>query len=694
MKKLKIVLQSNIFYIIFLIIIVLYILGNILLKENKSIFNINDSYFEGIINDYEFDGNKLTLELKGKETLIINYYINTYEELLDLKKQIKYGIKIKVKGQLKVSNNNTIPYAFNYKKYLLNNDIYYTLNIDNIEFLEKENFLYKIKNYVNDKIEKIDKTGYMKAFILGNKNDISNEVYTNYQKIGITHLFALSGMHIGLLSGIILKLFKHINDKVKYLIVSIILIIYGFIVGFPYSIKRCIIFFIINSINKIFNLNISSIKVLLLTIFIIIINNYKAIYDVGFIYSVLTVSGILISSNFIKDSNKIKSSFKLSLIAFLFSLPISLSNFYEVNFLSILYNIFFVPFVSIIVYPLSLLSFIIPILSNIFSFFISILEYSANLLSKINILSIYMSLNRYEIIVYYIILLITIIKKKYILFSLLIVIIFLDMLIPYLDSNSYIYFLDVGQGDSSLIITPHKKEVIMVDTGGIVSLTKEDWQKKKEEYKVSDNVITLLKALGIKKINSLVLTHGDYDHMGESLNYVNNFKIDKVIFNCGEFNELEQDLITILKKKNIHYYSCLNQLNDDYKLYFLKTEMYDNENDNSNVIYTEFNNYKFLLMGDASIKTEENILKKYNLEKIDVLKVGHHGSNTSSSKEFINKINPKYSIISVGQNNRYGHPNKEVLENLNNSIIYRTDQHGSIKFTIKNKKLFIENYEP
>ena len=694
MKKLKIVLQSNIFYIIFLIIIVLYILGNILLKENKSIFNINDSYFEGIINDYEFDGNKLTLELKGKETLIINYYINTYEELLDLKKQIKYGIKIKVKGQLKVSNNNTIPYAFNYKKYLLNNDIYYTLNIDNIEFLEKENFLYKIKNYVNDKIEKIDKTGYMKAFILGNKNDISNEVYTNYQKIGITHLFALSGMHIGLLSGIILKLFKYINDKVKYLIVSIILIIYGFIVGFPYSIKRCIIFFIINSINKIFNLNISSIKVLLLTIFIIIFNNYKAIYDVGFIYSVLTVSGILISSNFIKDSNKIKSSFKLSLIAFLFSLPISLSNFYEVNFLSILYNIFFVPFVSIIVYPLSLLSFIIPILSNIFSFFISILEYSANLLGKINILSIYMSLNIYEIIVYYIILLITIIKKKYILFSLLIVIIFLDMLIPYLDSNSYIYFLDVGQGDSSLIITPHKKEVIMIDTGGIVSLTKEDWQKKKEEYKVSDNVITLLKALGIKKINSLVLTHGDYDHMGESLNYVNNFKIDKVIFNCGEFNELEQELITTLKKKNIPYYSCLNKLNDDYKLYFLKTEKFDNENDNSNVIYTEFNNYKFLLMGDASIKTEENILKKYNLGKIDVLKVGHHGSNTSSSKEFINKINPKYSIISVGQNNRYGHPNKEVLENLNNSIIYRTDQHGSIKFTIKNKKLFIENYQP
>ena len=101
-----------------------------------------------------------------------------------------------------------------------------------------------------------------------------------------------------------------------------------------------------------------------------------------------------------------------------------------------------------------------------------------------------------------------------------------------------------------------------------------------------------------------------------------------------------------------------------------------------------------MFMGDASITTEKEILNKYKLPSIDVLKVGHHGSKTSSSKEFINEINPKYSIISVGKNNRYGHPNKEVLNILDKSEIYRTDQDGSIMFKIKNNKLKIETCNP
>ena len=190
-------------------------------------------------------------------------------------------------------------------------------------------------------------------------------------------------------------------------------------------------------------------------------------------------------------------------------------------------------------------------------------------------------------------------------------------------------------------------------------------------------------------------SHGDYDHMGEAINLVNNFKVEKVIFNCGEFNDLEKELIKVLDKKKIKYYSCIKELNiDNNKLYFLQTKEYDNENDNSNVIYTEINGYKFLFMGDASKDKEKDILDKYNIKNIDVLKVGHHGSKTSSGKEFINDINPKYSIISVGRNNRYGHPNKEVLINLENSKIYRTDQNGSIIVIIKSNKLKIEANSP
>ena len=129
-------------------------------------------------------------------------------------------------------------------------------------------------------------------------------------------------------------------------------------------------------------------------------------------------------------------------------------------------------------------------------------------------------------------------------------------------------------------------------------------------------------------------------------------------------------------------------------MYFRQTKVYDNENDNSNVVYFQYKKYKFLFMGDASSTTEKEILEKYNLQDIDVLKVGHHGSKTSSSIEFIDKINPKYSIISVGKNNRYGHPNKEVLNNLEKSKIFRTDLDGSIMFKIKNNKLKIETFSP
>ena len=183
--------------------------------------------------------------------------------------------------------------------------------------------------------------------------------------------------------------------------------------------------------------------------------------------------------------------------------------------------------------------------------------------------------------------------------------------------------------------------------------------------------------------------------MGEAINIVKNFKVDKVIFNCGEYNYLEKELIRVLKKKRIKYYTCINELKlDNNKLYFLQTKDFNDENDNSNVIYMELNNYKYLFMGDAGVTTEQEILKEYDLPKIDVLKVGHHGSKTSSSEEFINTINPKYSIISVGKDNKFGNPNKEVLDNLKNSKIYRTDQDGSIMFKIKNNKLVIETYSP
>ncbi len=615
------------------------------------------------------------MSFKGKEDLVGTYYNKEFAS------KIKYGMSVKVKGELYKYSHNTIPNTFDYNVYLLNKGINYGIKINNVEIIDENiNIIYRIKNYIYERIIKIDDTGFMMAFILGDKSYLDKDVYKCFQRIGTSHLLALSGMHISLLTGIILKLLKRIDDKIKYIICSIILIIYGFLVLYPASILRCIIFFILSSINKIFKLELSNIRILYLTAFIILLINIMYVYDIGFWYSFGSVFGILFCHDFINGKY---SYIKLSIVTFLFTLPLSLYSFYSINVLSIIYNLFYIPFVSLIVYPLSLITFFVPGLYNVLRIFLNILISITNYLASIRIFEIHLSFNILEIIIYYIFLIISIYFKKNIFLLGTLLVVLIDLLIPYFDKNAYVYFFDVGQGDSSLIVLPYRKEVIMIDTGGIAG----------SEYKVSDNVITFLYSLGINDIN-LILTHGDYDHMGETTNIINNINVKKVIFNCGEYNDLEIDLIKLLDLKGINYYSCIKELKfENNKLYFLQTKELDNENDNSNVIITELNGYNFLFMGDAGSIREKDIINKYNIS-VDILKVGHHGSKTSSSIDFINEINPKYSIISVGKNNRYGHPNKEVLENLENSKIYRTDKDGSIMFQIKNNKLKIETCSP
>jgi len=372
----------------------------------------------------------------------------------------------------------------------------------------------------------------------------------------------------------------------------------------------------------------------------------------------------------------------MSFVCFIVSFPIVIYNYYQISLISIFINLFFIPYVSIIVFPLSIITLIFPFLDNILYIFIYLLETISLNISNIDILKIsFIKPSIYLIIFYYIIITLSMYNKKYLYVLLFTILIHKNYI--YFDKKIYITYLDVSQGDSTLIT--YKNKTILIDTGG-------SYYSKNISL---NRTIPYLKSIGRNKIDYLIITHGDYDHMGEAINLVNNFKAKKVIFNCGDFNELEQDLIKVLDKKKIPYYSCIKELNiDNNKLYFLNNKDHRNENDNSSVIYTELNNHKFLFMGDAGVEVEEDLTEKYNLKDIDVLKVGHHGSKTSSSEEFINQISPKYSIISVGKSNWYGHPNKEVLDNLNESKIYRTDEDGSIMFKIKNNKLKIETCSP
>lgn len=632
----------------------------------KSVFNNNDTEFIGIVEDYIIKDNQIKISLKSKERIIV-----TYKYTGKVFNNLSYGDKIKVTGVLKEPSTNNIFNNFNYKKYLYNKKIYYIIEASKIDKIQNNNnHIYTIKNLLYTRINSLKSSSYIKALLFGD-NKLDKEIKTSYQINGISHLFSVSGFHINFITSIIYFYLDRVtyNKKIKYITVDIFLVLYLLLCNTT-SLLRCTVMNILLSINHLLKLNIKKIDIVLLTLILCIIINPFIIYDIGFIYSYTISFFLILYKNKYKTNNKLLKIIYISLISFLVTLPINIYTSYEINFLSIILNIIIVPIVSLILLPLSLLTLIFPILDNILYLITSILEKISLYTSNINIFKQVLSKpSIILIIIYYLVIILILSKNKH--YYLILILLIFHKTIPLYNSNLEVVMFDVGEADSMLISTPSKKVNILIDTGRGIDI---------------NNIIIYLKSIGISKLNYLIITHGDEDHIGGALYLIDNFKVDNVILNKGDYTELEVELITHLKNKNIKYTNNINKipLLGSY-MYLLNTKKFSNENDNSIVTYFEYQKYKFLFMGDSSSKTEEYLINNYNLANISFLKVGHHGSNTSSSPLFINKITPKVSLISVGRNNFYHHPNKKVLTNLSNSVIYRTDINKSIKIKINNK---------
>lgn len=671
MKRLKMILQSR--YIFKILTILTLIITIIYTKYYpfKSVFNNSDTEFIGIVEDYIIKDNQIRISLKSKERIIV-----TYKYTSKVFNNLSYGDKIKVTGVLKEPSTNNIFNNFNYKKYLYNKKIYYIIEASKIDKIQNNNnHIYTIKNLLYTRINNLKSSSYIKALLFGD-NKLDKEIKTSYQINGISHLFSVSGFHINFITTIIYFYLDRItyNKKIKYITVDIFLVLYLLLCNTT-SLLRCTVMNILLSINYLLKLNIKKIDIVLLTLILCIIINPFIIYDIGFIYSYTISFFLILYKNKYKTNNKLLKIIYISLISFLVSLPINIYTSYEINFLSIILNIIIVPIVSLILLPLSLLTLIFPILDNILYLITSILEKISLYTSNINIFKLILSKpSIILIIIYYLVIILILSKKKH--YYLILILLIFHKTIPLYNSSLEVVMFDVDEADSMLISTPSKRVNILIDTGRGIDI---------------NNIIIYLKSIGITKLNYLIITHGDEDHIGGALYLIDNFKVDNVILNKGDYTELEVELITHLKNKNIRYTNNINKipLLGSY-MYLLNTKEFSNENDNSIVTYFEYQKYKFLFMGDSSSKTEEYLINNYNLTNISFLKVGHHGSNTSSSSLFINKIKPKVSLISVGRNNLYHHPSKEVLTNLSNSVIYRTDIDKSIKIKINNKVKIIK----
>lgn len=668
MKRLRHILQSK--HLIKIITIIIFIIT--LLYTNyypfKSKYTKDDKEFIGIVTKYEVKEDKITIEIKTKEKLLITYKYQDKEF-----NNLSYGDKIKVKGTLITPSKNTNQNTFNYQKYLYYKKIYYIVEATSInKIANNHNYLYTIKNTLYQKINKIKSSNYIKTLLFCD-NTLSKEIKESYRINGISHLFSVSGMHINFFVSIIYLYLNKItyNKRIKYLITNIFIITY--LILFPSSsLLRSAVMSILYSINYLLKLKIKKIDILLLTLGVSLLINPFIIYDLGYIYSYTITFFLVLSSSTLKKKNKINKIIYISLLSFLVSIPITIYNSYEINIISILLNIILVPIISIIILPLTILTYIFPILDSILYLFTNTIETISLFISKINITKIIFPKPSLLIIVlYYIIFLLSYQNKKY--FYLNIILLIIIYIYPYLNSNFEVVMFEVGEADCHLIKYPYNKNTILIDTG-------------KNEYKIKNEVIPYLKSIGIKKIDYLIITHGDEDHIGGSITLINNFQVKNVILNKGTFTDLEKELIKNLNKKKIPYQININKINiSNHTIYLLNNTKYNNENDNSIITYFTYQKYKFLYMGDASITTEDNLLENYNLNNISILKVGHHGSNTSSSKDFISQINPSISLISVGENNIYHHPNKEVINNLSKSRIYRTDINNMTKLTINSK---------
>lgn len=672
-----------------------------------------------------------------------NQYKNTYLYLRINKKSTKkleYGDKVSFIGEFIEPNSKRNYKGFDYKEYLKTLGIYGSLKTKEINILEKNkvnfafNFAHKVSNSIKQKIEDLtdkNNASLIKGILLGNTSSIEEDVKDEFRVSNISHILAVSGMHVYyIIFGIQLLCKLNVGKQKTRFIIILFLIIYMFITGFSVSVVRASIMAIISIVANILYRRNDTFTTISISLVLILLYNPFLITNIGLQFSYIGTIGIIIFNKnmlkFLKSlSIKIKEIVAVTLSAQLAILPIIIYHFNSFG----IYFLFTNLLISIIIGPIIILSslviFFSYILSPIVQVFLPILKglfCILTLISKISYLpfsEIIISTPKILLIIIYYILILIInyiyslyhLKKlnytqlrirniialtkyrirlnkiKYVKYScsFILILIIIVFTIP---KKLEINFIDVGQGDSTFIITP-KNQTILIDGGGSLS----------KEYDVGKN--TLLPYIldkGYTKIDYIFISHFDQDHIGGLLTILRKLKVGEVIISKQiENSENYKEFLNIVKEKKIkvEVVKAGDKLIIEDNIYFdiLWPKKYEEIttnalNNNSIVMKMYYKSFSILFTGDIEEIAENKVLELYkgqdNKLISNVLKVAHHGSNTSSKKEILDKINPKIAFIGVGKNNLFKHPSDETIENLknHNTVIYRTDKNGEITLQI------------
>ena len=637
------------------------------------------------------NGDSLSFRGKADGRTFQVYYKLQSEEEKEHFQALTDIYEIELEGKLSEPEGQRNFGGFDYQSYLKTQGIYQTLTIKSIQSMKQvsswdigENLsslrrkaIVWIKSHFPDPMR-----NYMTGLLLGHLDTDFEEMNELYSSLGIIHLFALSGMQVGFFMDGFKKLLLRLGltqENLKWLTYPFSLI-YAGLTGFSASVIRSLLQKLLAQHGY---KGLDNFALTVLVLFIIMPNFF------------LTAGGVLscayafILTMTSKEGEGIKAVARESLVISLGILPIL--SFYFAEFqpwsilltfvFSFLFDLVFLPLLSI----LFILSFVYPVtqLNLVFEWLESIIRLVSQMASRPLVFGQPSSLVLMLLLIS--LALVYDMRKNFKRLAILgLFVVGLFFLTKHPLENE-ITMLDVGQGES-LFLRDVTGKTILIDVGGKAESDKkiEDWQKKSTTSNAQRTLIPYLKSRGVAKVDQLVLTNTDKEHVGDLLEVTKAFHVGEILVSKGSLTQKE--FVAELQTSQTKVRSVTAGENfpifGSYLEVLSPISLGDGSHDDSLLLYGKLLDKHFLFTGDSKEKGEKELLKQYPDLEVDVLKAGQHGAKTSSNPVFLEKLKPEITLISVGKNNRTKLPHQETLTRLESikSKIYRTDQQGAIRF--------------
>ncbi|MFJ6208330.1 DNA internalization-related competence protein ComEC/Rec2 [Lysinibacillus sp. NPDC092081] len=668
-------------------------------------------------SEFKINGQKLRgfVKTESGEKLYVVYTFLSEEEKIFYETTSLTGRTYLVQGELVAPLPPAHAYGFSMEKYLISKGARGIFEVSSWSFIEEKksirSFLAKQRHYMKKHIETTFPETLIaeaQALLIGLQDQVDHELQRAYQKLGITHIFAISGLHVALVSWLFFEglLRIGVRKEMATLVLLIILPIYGVIAGGAPSVWRAVSVVELIMLMRYARWQISIDDALAISFICFVLLEPGVIYQIGFQLSYLaTVSLVYSAVIFRLFANWLIRSFFITFVCQLLVYPLLLHHFYEISISSFLANIIFVPLFSFVILPINIAMFVVTIISMpvakalfdvyeplrvwLTKFILYLQEIPFQLWSPgkpalwlicVALISVLAGFYFIEI-------------KHYGKFAVVVFIPALSIhLSPMLFNETKLTFLNVGQGDCTVIELPFRRAVYVIDSGGLLRFEQNIWKTSESPYEVGRQVVVpFLKGKGIRNIDLFIVTHAHADHVEGAEEVLQEINMHEIHLTPGSMDQpIMRDLLMEAKKQKVPVKEKMHgttwRIGNTSFHYLWPRDTHYEGNDDSIVLYMQQGSFRALLAGDLEEDGEQELIHLYNKQLADMtlLKAGHHGSKTSSIEPFVELLRPELTIFSAGLNNRYRHPHDEVVERFTsrNLSILTTGIDGTIEVRI------------